>query len=291
MKSSGGRSEGTVENDEIALGPYRDLHIYLIEGVVTEEDEAAFGNGFLGTWLEGQSSFLFFSGPSERKVTKFVEERRDLEFVEKHHFTYEQWQGSAPQPIRVENFLILPPWERVEPQGGELRIILDPGVVFGTGLHPTTRDCLRALAYIRNQAPIGKVVDFGTGSGILAIAGGLLGAEQVLAIDLNPLAVKTAQRNVELNHLERVIRVVKGNVEEFVEERADLMIANIHYGVMGKLIHMDGFREKDWFILSGLMRSNLREIKDKIEKYHLQLIREWDHEATWYTLLVRNDIL
>ncbi|MGD8228951.1 MAG: 50S ribosomal protein L11 methyltransferase [Desulfobacteraceae bacterium] len=288
MNSGLERAEKNTESEEKALGPYRDLYVYLIDGLVKERDETTFGDAFLGNWVEDQSSFLFFSVPSKEKVQELVGGRSDVEFIEEHHFTYEEWQGGRLQPVRVENFLIVPPWERVEAADGELRIVLDPGVVFGTGLHPTTQGCLKALAYLHTQVPIWKVLDLGTGSGVLAIAAAFLGAKGVLAVDLNPLAVRTSRRNVALNQLERIIRVAEGNAEDFVDEPAELMMANIHHEVMARLIDTESFQGKDWFIFSGLMRSQVRKVKAQLEKYGLKVLREWDHEMTWYTLLVKS---
>jgi ribosomal protein L11 methyltransferase len=148
---------------------------------------------------------------------------------------------------------------------------------------------LRALAQVSEQVPISKVLDLGTGSGILALAAAFLGADHVVAVDLNPLAVKTAKNNVRLNHLEKVIKVVEDDVLAFAQEPADLVMANIHHDVMAKLIDNQRLCSKGWLILSGLMRSQFREIKSHLEKHAVGIVREWDHEGTWYTLLVRSD--
>jgi ribosomal protein L11 methyltransferase len=144
------------------------------------------------------------------------------------------------------------------------------------------------MAHLHRQSPLRSVLDLGTGTGILALAAALLGAEKVLAVDLNPLSVKTAQRNVRLNGLEGSIEVVKGRAEDFVAERADLVVANLHHSVIVNLLDKEGFLQKGWFIISGLLRSEVREIRYQLGEYDLDVVREWDHEGTWYTLLVRN---
>lgn len=270
-------------------GPYEVLFIYHLRGQVKEEGELALGTHFLGNWVEDDTSFLFFSVPSRENVLKLVEERPDLELIEDYNFTYEQWQGSALRPMEIAHFLIHSPWEDVAVEDGKTEIILDPGVVFGTGLHPTTEDCLKAMAHLHGQSSLGRVLDLGTGTGILAIAAARLGAEKVLAVDLNPLSVKTARRNVRLNGLEGSIEVVKGMAEDFVEETADLVVANLHHSVIVKLLEKEGFMEKRWFIISGLLRSQVRETRDQLGERALYVAREWDQEGTWYTLLVRND--
>jgi ribosomal protein L11 methyltransferase len=292
MRKTGQAMEGgnhLVDGGPAPFSPYQNLHIYLVEGVVAKEDEKALGEGFLGNWVEQESSFLFFSAPCKEKVLELLRTRGDLKLVEEHCFTYEEWQGSRLQPLKVDRFLVVPPWDKPEPEEAEQNIILDPGVVFGTGIHPTTQDCLRALAQVFQQTRVSKVLDFGTGSGILALAAAFLGADHVVASDLNPLAVKTARRNVTLNHLEKVIKVVEGDVLAFAGEPAEVVMANIHHDVMVKLIDKEGFRSKGWLILSGLMRSQVRDMKSRLEEHRLEIIREWDHEGTWYTLLVRSD--
>ncbi|MEJ2724704.1 MAG: 50S ribosomal protein L11 methyltransferase [Deltaproteobacteria bacterium] len=80
---------------------------------------------------------------------------------------------------------------------------------------------------------------------------------------------------------------MEGNAEDFVAEKADLVIANIHHELMVKLIDKEGFCSTDWLILSGLMRSQVRDTRQHLEKHRLRIIREWDYEGTWHTLLVR----
>ncbi len=270
--------------------PYKDLHIYLIKGLVKEKDEVSFGDTFMGNWVEDDSSFLFFGRPAEKEVARLLKRCPELELIETHHFTYEQWQGGGLKPFKVDDFVVVPPWE--EKGSGEegIRILLDPGVVFGNGLHPTTRDCLKALACTRKQRPFARVLDLGTGTGVLALAAGLLGAERVLAVDINPLCVKTAAKNVEINGLGEIIRVVDGPAEDFVNEPADLVIANIHHEVIQRLMESGGFRNTERFIISGLMRSQFRDVKTRLESNNVQILREWDHDMTWFTCLAEKEI-
>ncbi|MFC1580538.1 50S ribosomal protein L11 methyltransferase [Thermodesulfobacteriota bacterium] len=270
-------------------GPYNDLYIYLIQGAVNSAEEGLFGEAFLGNWVEDDSSFLFFSKPSSEIVSGFLERHPALKPIDDYHFTYEQWQGGGLEPFRVEHIHVVPPWQSVSAADHEVEIILDPGVVFGTGLHPTTRNCLQAMVYLQREYRWKGVVDLGTGTGLLALAAVLLGGEEALAVDLNPLCVRTARRNVSLNGLEQCVRVLGGDVLDFAEEPADLVIANIHYDVMRKIFEIQGFLQKERYILSGLMRSQVRDIKALIRGKGLEVVREWDYEMTWYTLLVKGN--
>lgn len=102
------------------------------------------------------------------------------------------------KPVAVtERLTVKPTWEVYEAKPGELVIELDPGMAFGTGTHPTTALCLRALDSAISGGE--QVIDVGTGSGILAIGAVKLGASRVLALDLDPVAVRNARENVELN--------------------------------------------------------------------------------------------
>lgn len=121
----------------------------------------------------------------------------------------DDWANNWKQyfkPLRVSSQLtIKPTWEEYTPQNADEKIIeLDPGMAFGTGTHPTTTLCLRALEGIIHDGD--DVIDVGTGSGILAIGACLLGASRVLALDLDPVAVTIAGENVTLNNLEEKLR-------------------------------------------------------------------------------------
>jgi ribosomal protein L11 methyltransferase len=271
---------------DMRSSPYEDLHIYLIKGLVRKEDEASFGHAFLGNWVEEDICFLFFGEPSEGIVSEFLKGRSDLQLLENYHFSYEQWQGAFYEPIRIDRFLIVPPWVEAMEGPGEIKILLDPGLVFGTGLHASTRDSLKALSYVHSRFSIEKVVDLGTGTGVLALASALLSAQRVLAVDLNPLCVKTAKRNVQWNHLESRIEVKGGRAEDFAELQADLVLANIHWDVLKTLIEKEGFRKNPWIVLSGLMRSHARDLESDLARYGLRTVKAWEDEATWYTMLV-----
>lgn len=123
-------------------------------------------------------------------------------------------------PIRVGPFFIRPSWS--EATAAETTIVLDPGMAFGTGLHPTTRQCLEALG---ERGLNGRgVLDVGTGSGILAIAAAKRGARPVVAVDTDPLAVRAATENAARNEVRVDVRA--GSVGG-VEGSFDLVLANL----------------------------------------------------------------
>ena len=144
------------------------------------------------------------------------------------HVREEDWATAWKtyfKPVKVgERIVIKPTWEDYAGNEGELVIELDPGMAFGTGTHPTTSLCIRALE--RSVRPGQLVYDIGTGSGVLAIAAARLGAE-VKAVDLDPVAVKVAKENAELNRLSDRIDVKPGDLAQALPGPADLVVANI----------------------------------------------------------------
>ncbi|MDP4127404.1 MAG: 50S ribosomal protein L11 methyltransferase, partial [Bacillota bacterium] len=129
------------------------------------------------------------------------------------------------KPIRIgRHFLIKPTWEQTDLGKEDILLELDPGMAFGTGTHPTTTLCLKALEDIIK--PGQTVFDLGTGSGILAIAAAKLGA-QVEAVDLDSVAVRVAQENVDLNRVSNQVRVSRGDLGTVLTGQADVVIANI----------------------------------------------------------------
>ncbi|GGF78435.1 ribosomal protein L11 methyltransferase [Paenibacillus albidus] len=160
----------------------------------------------------------------------------------------EEWAHAWKQyfkPLRVsERLTIKPTWEEYTPESPDEAIIeLDPGMAFGTGTHPTTALCLRALEkHIRGGE---EVIDVGTGSGILAVGAMLLGAKSVLALDLDPVAVESARENVELNKLQHAITVQESDLltllggEGASDTPAGEMWPSARPGVNGKTAETD----------------------------------------------------
>ena len=98
----------------------------------------------------------------------------------------------------------------------------------------------------------------------------------------------TARKNVELNGLSHRIRVEEGLAEDYLQQQADLVFANLHFAVVRDLIEQPAFFEKKWVVLSGLLRSEYAEIKRRMDRPGFSLLREWETENTWFTLLGRN---
>ena len=137
------------------------------------------------------------------------------------------WQQHFP-PFRVGRRLVIhPSWIDWPPTGDEVALTLDPGQAFGTGTHATTSLCLDALAeHFASEQPPQKILDVGTGSGILAMAGAALGARQVIATDIDHDACQIARNNVSDNRLEHIVAVTDAALGE-IAGTYDLVLANI----------------------------------------------------------------
>lgn len=275
------------------LKPQDRLWIYSVQGRVPW-DVFADDPGFVGNWQEGEQAFLFFSRASLSRVETLVSDCPDLSLSDSFQSSYAEWLGTPVRGFRVGPLQIQPVWDASADQEGNGRLLrVDPGVVFGAGNHQTTSDCLRALVLLFElvgpEAVRGfRALDMGCGSGPLSLAAAGLGCAQVLALDLNPLAVRTCRKNSLLNGLETSILSILGRAEEWMDCPAEILLANIHYDVLQELVQVPGFDRKPWFILSGLLRSQAREVLAVLKHKRARLIKIWDEDGTWFTVLGRN---
>ncbi len=140
-----------------------------------------------------------------------------------------QWKDKWKEyfkPARIaENIVAKPTWESYERQGDEKVIEIDPGMAFGTGTHETTSLCVKMLEKYQKESD--KVLDVGCGSGILSIAAALLGAEDVLGVDIDPVAVEVAAENIELNGVANVAKAQYGDLTKGIDYKADIVVANL----------------------------------------------------------------
>lgn len=162
------------------------------------------------------------------------------------------------EPARITHDLtIVPSWTDYEASAGEKVIKLDPGMAFGTGTHPTTKMSLFALEQVLRGGE--TVIDVGTGSGVLSIASSLLGAKTIYAYDLDDVAVRVAQENIDLNQGTDNIHVAAGDLLKGVGQEADVIVANILADIL-VLLTEDAYRlvkDQGYLILSGIISEKL----------------------------------
>ena len=201
----------------------------------------------------------------------------------------EDWREAWKQhfkPLRVGRVLIVPAWiERVETRPSDVVVRLEPGMAFGTGLHPSTRLALRLLQQF--VLPEQRVLDVGTGSGILAIAAARLGAREVLATDIDPLAVQAARENVHRNAVAPRVHVHEGSLPADVPP-FDLVVVNILHHVILNLLDQglwEQVRPGGCLILSGIVLPHETEILLAVSARGGQ-IRERVQEDDWVGLAV-----
>jgi ribosomal protein L11 methyltransferase len=267
--------------------PYHNLHVYEVSGEVLNSRDF-FKKDFIGCWNEEGASFLFFSEPHDEEVERLIRQK-GLSLLAQDVLDYKAWQaGEELEPFRLANLVICPPWEHTGVEEGEVLIQLDPCVVFGTGSHPTTRSCLAALWEIYRKERPKRVLDLGTGSGILALAAAKWGAEKVLAVDCNELAVDTARRNVSLNGESQRIVVKRGKAEDWIEEEADLVSANLYFEIIIALLHREAFFRKRWIVVSGIFEKDSGEIERRWNRRSVQTYRRIQ-EKKWVTLVGLNE--
>lgn len=165
------------------------------------------------------------------------------------------------EPTRITHDLtIVPSWTDYEAQAGEKIIKLDPGMAFGTGTHPTTKMSLFALEQVLRGGE--TVIDVGTGSGVLSVASSLLGAKEIFAYDLDDVAVRVAQENIDLNAGAENIHVTAGNLLKGVAIEADVIVANILADILVNLTD-DAYRlikDEGYLIMSGIISEKLHMV-------------------------------
>lgn len=276
------------DNGTDTSAPYSQLFIYYFAGRLTSKRQD-FGKSFIGNWEEGDTSFLFFSEPADDRIDQLLKAHPQMVLEDRFCMSYDEWHGEPVHPFKAGPFLIMPPWRPADAEADDIPIILDPGVVFGAGTHPTTRDCLEAIKILCDNETVTSSLDLGTGTGLLAIAAARLGCRQNVAIDNNFLAAKTARKNAALNSLGDQVHIVCGLAEDLLDWNADLLIANIHYDVMKDLIVRPGFLTKKWFVLSGLLRSETAKIEAALSLKPVTIIRKWVKDGIWHTLFGRVD--
>lgn len=197
----------------------------------------------------------------------------------------EAWKKHYTVSHIGKRLVIKPSWLDYAPRADEAIIELDPGMAFGTGLHPTTRMCLQAAeGRIR---PGMTILDVGTGSGILSIAAARLGAKRILALDPDPIAVETATKNAAINHVEDILRVERGSVEVVPDSHMyDLVFANILAEIVTELAPAlaASLRRGGVLIASGILDYKADGVEDALARAGMKRL-EKIQEEDWVTLI------
>ncbi|MGM8214160.1 50S ribosomal protein L11 methyltransferase [Bacillaceae bacterium W0354] len=192
------------------------------------------------------------------------------------------------KPVKIsEKITIIPTWEEYEKvSSDEIIIELDPGMAFGTGTHPTTVLSIQALEqYIKSGD---RVIDVGSGSGVLTIAASLLGASTVKAFDLDEIAVKSTQNNVKLNHVQNRVLVKQNDLLKGIEEKADVIVSNILAEIIVQFVEdaYECLEDEGYFITSGIIKAKKDEVKDKLIDVGFKVI-EMNEMEDWISIIAQ----
>ena len=204
------------------MPPPEKLFIYEIVGRVYPP-EALTREDFLGCWREGDYLYLFFGSPREAQVKAWVESLPEARYSSETELKYSDWESGQPlQAASMAGFHLCPVWETPTPAAGEIVIRMEPGLAFGSGYHPTTQRCLELLRRVYEVDAPRQVLDLGTGTGILALAALALGADRVIAVEYNELAVRTAARNLQHNQRAPAVHLIQADARDFAHLPAEL---------------------------------------------------------------------
>ncbi len=209
--------------------------------------------------------------------------------VEAEKMHEEDWANNWKKyykPTRIGDKIVVKPiWEEYAEKDGDLVIELDPGMAFGTGEHETTRMCIKALEkYVK---PDTTVFDVGCGSGILAIAAAKLGAKKAVGVDLDPVAVESAEENVKFNDLDN-IELLQGNLIDVIEGKAEIVVANIIAEVICILTSdvSKALVPGGYFITSGIIHDRVDMVLDKLAECGFE-VEEINKDGEWNCIVAR----
>ena len=188
----------------------------------------------------------------------------------------------------TDSIVVKPTWEVYDKKAGEIILEIDPQTAFGTGTHETTSLCLRLL---EKQGVSGKsVLDLGTGSGILAIAAGLLGARDVLATDIDPEALKIASENVESNRMDKLVKLQQSDLTKGIDFKADIVLANLIAELVKKAAAdvKRCLNQNGVFISSGILTDLKEDVAFALKESGFEII-EIMEEGEWCAIAAKSN--
>ncbi len=281
MVDNGLMIEDYSDVDDILDGVYADL----IDDTILEADRTRTAvSVFVST----------IKSPAESEL--FIKQRLDdsnIDYTIEHiGVNEEDWANSWKKyykPIKTGcRLVIVPVWETYEKQPGETIVLMEPGMAFGTGTHETTRLC---AGFVEDYVTEGcKVLDVGCGSGILAIAASKLGAGSCFACDIDPVAIKVAKENTELNHTPNVECAVSDLLKQapIPEGGYDVVVSNIVADVIIRLSpDVDKYLAKNGtYIVSGIIEERAQEVLDALDRDGYKPVAE-RYENGWYAAALK----
>lgn len=285
MVDNGLMIEDFSDVDQILDGVYGDL---IDESILNADRNHAAVSVFIPTIKSPAESELFIRGRLDQLGIKYELTREGV--------SEEDWADSWKQyykPIKTgKRLVIVPVWEDYTPSADEIIVLMDPGMAFGTGTHETTRLCAgfveKYTDEFRSRGGC-TVLDVGCGSGILAIAAAKVGADRCFACDIDPVAVRVARENTELNNTPNVECEVSDLLRQVpkIDGGYNVIVANIVADVIirlapdvGEYLAPDGV-----FIVSGIIEERADEVKGALSDAGYTIVDD-RRENGWYAAAV-----
>ena len=224
-------------------------------------------------------------------ITKLNPEFTNSQILTKH-IPYQDWTESWKENFKLfhltDNIIVKPDWDHYQAQEGEIVITVSPKMAFGTGHHETTQLVMVMLQkYLKDEQ---RVLDAGTGSGILAILSAQLGAAEITAFDNDPIAIENAKENFDLNNIKTAHSIIYGVLEDIKELEYDVIVANIDRNVLLQLPEkLVGYiRPGGILILSGLLSRDEDKILNAYEEFDWRPV-EKNQRGAWIVLALTHD--
>lgn len=258
-------------------------HIDLIdEELIAKDREKAIIHIYIS---EEDNPFEAVSYLSERLTAENVTHEIDTSTIKEADWA-ENWKKYF-KPIEIGTRLaVCPSWETYENKDNRTVLSIDPGAAFGTGTHDTTKLCLTELDRIIAGGE--TLLDIGCGSGILAISSVILGVKEAVGVDIDAMAVRVADENAAINHVEDKINFLCGDLTEKISGKYDIICANIVADIIIKLCDnvTDYMADDGVFICSGIVDIRENDVLAAIEKAGLKVINR-NISGGWVALTVK----
>lgn len=246
----------------------------------------------IGTWIEDDTAILFFHRPKPDLIAELCRQS-GAEIVYEADLNYRDWEAGVEITTFATRYLrVRPVWEEEDATDSDIQeIVLDPSVIFGSGFHATTRLCLETMESLLCESGkrIRSVLDLGTGTGLLAIAAARLGAEHVVALDNNPLAVAVAKANVARNTCSDRVEVRQYDLQTgMVDMDVDLVITNLYKGLLLHLFAQPTFWQSEFFMVSGFLPGMESDLLKGLPAKQVRMLQRVGREQWRLWLLQRN---
>lgn len=191
------------------------------------------------------------------------------------------------KPFKIGSHIVIKPsWEVYDEEDGDIIIEMDPGSAFGSGTHETTSMCVKLVEKVITHSDM--VYDIGCGTGILGLSAAMLGAKSVIGVDIAEDAIIASKINIEKNNMTDVMDVRLGNLTDVVDEKADIVVANIMADIIIMMTDtIQNFIKPDgYYILSGIVEGRQDDVINAIKDKNFEVV---DHlnEGEWHAILAQ----